>query len=525
MTARRSLALALTFVVALGAARADVLLLKDGRRFEGTVKSRTAREIVFETRFGELTFPMAQVSRVERGKTPAQEFAERWKSCAGPEAFYALGRWAEEHDLASEARKAMKRVRELDPDHEGAARWLGLVQHRGRWMTPEERDRAVAEREEAAMRERGLVLHDGQWVTLADKAKLDRGLVRHEGRWLTPEEKKRLEGLVLWNGEWVGADFARAQEHATEVLRRAGVAGHVSVGTSAAVAGPFDAAFLDSIAAGLDRGRERFDGLFACAPGPALCGGRLPEFYVWGYDSEPYLRTAEHLTSLTDRVPPGWADAVKGTHGFVYWHPFCVSSARAWGRPEDDLAGHSYHHLGHVLINRHRYTGRLLPPWFDEGFASLLEFHVHGRNAVFCVSGPETVVRRGSTSSDRVEYAFDTQEFRRGTWRETLRAALDTEELAGRTFDRLAQKRIGELTLIDVAMAMGVVSWLEAAGEGALDRFQGVLQATAPDPPERVIHEGVERHARYDRAFAAAVGTGWRDADEAWRTWFRTTQR
>ncbi len=219
-------------------------------------------------------------------------------------------------------------------------------------------------------------------------------------------------------------------------------------------------------------------------------------------------------------MPPGWADAIKKTHGFVYWDPFCLSSARVMGRPMDDLAGHSYHHWGHLLLNRTGYDGKLLPPWYDEGFSSLFEFKLHGRNALFCIAHQPGYDTGGATSTKRVEFTFDTKEFRKGTWAQALVEALEAKDPRIASFDKLAQKQIGELNMIDIAMGMAVTLWLDKQGEGAIRRFHDTLRATAPAPPQRVILKGIDRQGRYDKAFQAAVQLNWREADQAWRKWF-----
>jgi hypothetical protein len=504
-------------------AGADVIHLKDGRRFEGTVKQETKVQVVFTTDFGDMTFKRAEISKIERGQTLRQQFDSRFRSAKTAADFFELGLWAEKNKQRALARRAMRKAKELEPNHDGANGWLGLVKYKGQWMTTEEQAALLRKEHEADMLKRGLVRHGDEWVTVAQKQKLDAGLVYHEGRWMSPEDKRRAEGFILVDGQWVAAHVAIATQHMTEVLGIADTVGEVVLGPDVAVAGPFERSFLEPIVAGLGVGRAWFDAHFAAPPGIALLGGRAAEFYVWGRDGAHYTNTVDHLAKLTDTVPEGWAEAVAKIHGFVYWDPFCISSARAKGRPLEDLAGHCFHHWGHLLLNRHRYDGRLLPPWFDEGYASLFEFRTHRRNAVFCLGKPAAIVTEtgGRTKARRktVEYVFDSKLFRRGTWRETLAGALRDGQTKMQSFDELARKQFGELTLLDIAMGMGICLWLEGQ-EGALERFHAALRKDAPKAPQRVLFSTGPRQARYDRAFQAAVGMDWRAADRAWRAWF-----
>lgn len=505
-------------------ALADVLLLKDGRRFEGTVKKETSKEVVFTTEFGDLTFKMSEVSKIEKGKTKNQEFNERYKAAKTAKEFYELGVWADENRMRTNAKRAMRKAKDLEPQHEGANTWLGLTKYKGQWVTAEELEQLKKRDHASEMKKRGLVEHGGEWVTLEEKAKLDAGLVYHEGKWVTLEVKKRAEGFVLKDGEWVLFHIMKAEESCNEVLKLAKAKkGKVVIGADHAVAGPFDTEFLEDISIGLARGRAWFDSQFQANPGVSLLGGRAAEFYVWGRDSEQYTSTVDHLAAQTDSVPPGWADVVKKTHGLMYWDPYCCSSARAKGRPLEDLGGHSYHHWGHLLLNRHRYDGKLLPPWFDEGFAALFEFRTHDRNAVFCLGKPATIVSEvtGRTSGKRkvTEYVFETEAFRKGEWGQTLGDAIKDETASLPTLDQLAKTQFGELTLLDIGMASVICMWLES-NEGALERFHASLRTTAPAPPSRILFDTPARRARYDTAFQAAMGVSMVEADKAWRAWF-----
>jgi hypothetical protein len=74
--------------------------------------------------------------------------------------------------------------------------------------------------------------------------------------------------------------------------------------------------------------------------------------------------------------------------------------------------------------------------------------------------------------------------------------------------------------MVDILCGMAIVAWLEEQGGESLARFHAELRRSAPPVPERVILLGRDRQAAYDRAFGAATGRGWRDADQAWRAWF-----
>lgn len=520
-TSRTRALLSLFVALALFAAPlfADTFVMKDGRRIEGKLKSETADAYVVESSVGQLELKKSDVKERVKGLTPREEYAAREKLAKSAEDFFQLGEYATANKIKLLATKAYERAIGLDPNHAGARTALGHVQYKGEWMTPAERDVRQAADEEAQMLARGLVRWKERWVTPAEKQKLEQGLEQRGGKWMSADEAKRFDGLEKAGEQWYprGEALARQGVLAAEKVLGKPLALHVNA--QAAIAGDWDAKVLATTGEHVLAAREWFDELFGVEPGLKLLGGRLAEFYLWNRDSEPYKKTVEHFAALTPTVTPEWAPVVKERHGFVWIDPYACSSARVWNRPDDDLVGHCIHHWGHMLLGRLGYDGRLLPPWYDEGFASLTEFRRFQRNAVFCRAA-STIVGTTGTSAKKsaASFNFDPSLFREGEWPATLRKALDAKAVP--SFDRLAQLDVGQLELLDIACGMAICWWLEDKGADALAKFHAEVRKSQPKPPDRVILLVKERQAQYDAAFKAAVGLGWRDADAAWRAWF-----
>lgn len=510
-------------------AQADVVVTKDGRRIEGKITLDSADKVRIATGAGEIEVARKDVASIERGLTKLEELKEREKSAKSAEEHFQLGRWADEQKMRTQAKRLMLRAVELDAQHEGANTWLGRVSYKGRWMTPEERDKARATDEASEMAAKGLVRWQDKWVTPDEKAHLEKGEVLVDGKWISFEDAQRRNGLELFEAKWLPRAEAFARNDAQAVRKLANVPMNVHLGEDALVSGPVDAEQFEAMRDGLARGRAWFDAQFAAPAGLALFGGRYAEFYVFE-DDAAYHATIPHFASLTTTLPEGWAPRVKNTFGFLWWDPYPLSSARLWKRAPADLVGHCYHHWGHLLLNRHGYDGRLLPPWFDEGVASLLEFRTHERNAVFCKGsrkdrpepeGPTTggPKRDSGTKAGKVPPvrkdvpAFDPNAMRDGAWLAALRAGLKDVP----SFDRLASLQFDELEGPDIAASMGIVEWLES--KNGLAKFHAKLRELAPKPPARVLTETWERERCYDAAFKDAAGIGWREADQAWRAW------
>ncbi|HEY6554340.1 MAG TPA: hypothetical protein VI669_13365 [Vicinamibacteria bacterium] len=156
---RRLGAIVFTFSLA-SALGADEIHLVGGGRISGEIVERTATRIVLETGPGRVTLPMGRVTKVMVSPSALSEFRERARGLAPGDAagWAALGQWAEQRDLATQAREAYQRAVAIDPAHPQANAGLGRALVDGRWLSEEESYRA-----------QGLVPLDGAWVTPSER--------------------------------------------------------------------------------------------------------------------------------------------------------------------------------------------------------------------------------------------------------------------------------------------------------------------------------------------------------------------
>lgn len=530
----RAVLVCVALVAFAAIASADVVVLKDGRRIEGSVVSEANGIVKVQTSFGEQTFKASDVAAIERSKTRSQELSDRWRAAKTAEDFFQLGKWAEERKLAADAKKCFVRAIEVDATHAGAHTALGHVLYKGEWLTPAERELRMARDLEAEMTARGLVRWRDQWVTPEEKEHFEKNEVLVDGKWIPFEAAQRAQGLELCGTEWLPRAEAHARNDVRATAEVAKVEFALALGPDAIVAGTASQTVVDQIGAGLVTGRAWFDGVYAPPRGLELFAGRRAELYVF-LANEPYLATVPHLAALSPTLPQGWGDAVARAHGLFFIDPWPVSSVRKWFRPEADVVGHSYHHWGHLLVARLGYDGRLLPPWYEEGIAALLEFRVHQRNTVFCrgrastetASGPSTgepggkappatKTKRGAVPPPATGPDFDPKTLAAGEWRAALKKNLAAGTVVD--FDHLATREFTQLESADIATAMAIVEWLEE--QKALRAFHDALRKAAPLAPLRVLENPYERMACYEHAFQSAVKLSTKQADEAWRQWF-----
>lgn len=508
--------LLLLVLVLSGNLRADTLELKDGRTFEGKLTKKTATVVAIETTYGTFEFKRSEVASITEGKSPKELYGEKWKAAKTAQDFYELGVWAKEKRMARNAKKCMKRAIELDPAHAEAQRWLGNVEYKGEWMSPKEREERRAADKAAEMAKQGLVEHEGRWVTPVEKRRLEKGLVEYEGEWMTFEELQGRKGLILFEGAWIPKALSKTRRAVAAVEEAAGVSFVEGFCDHGIVVGPPAAeGHVAEIVAGLPRGRAWFDRTFQLEPGDWLFRGELPEFYLFVED-EPFGKSLPHFERLGKYLPPKWSEMVKEQTGFYWWDPVPTSVVRRAHRSVDHLVGHSYHHWGHLMTNSLNYAGTLLPPWFDEGLASLIELRTHGVNEVFCIGEDFPPTEGGTVAKSRKLRVTIAKDVRAGRFRDAVQRGLEDQTVI--SFDKLCALEFNQLSLLDIAASMTIVEWLESQ-EGALPRFHAALRESQPKAPTRVITEARERLAAYDTAFQAACGLPWRGADQAWREW------
>lgn len=226
---KRLVTTALGCILLTAVARADVVVLKDGRQIEGTVIEQTDQRVVIQTRFGINEFSAAEVERVDRKATPQEEFKSRRASAEGDaKALYELYLWAQGNGLKGEAKRVLRDVIEIDPDHENARKLLGYVRHDGEWMTAKEKASREAAAEQKAKEGQGFVRYRGEWITPEEKEKREneaKGLIEVDGEWVNKKEYERrkaegeqaeerrqklAEGLYEVNGKWVPKAEAEA---------------------------------------------------------------------------------------------------------------------------------------------------------------------------------------------------------------------------------------------------------------------------------------------------------------------------
>lgn len=153
---------ALPFLTALALATpvvADEVLLEGGGTVRGRVLEQTETHVVVEVGPGRVTLPASRVVAIRLGKSALDEWYARSARLAANDAdgWLALGLWARDHGLYTQAREAFERVLVVQPHNPIANAAVGRVRLGDRWVSEEE-------------------------------SYLARGFVRYRGRWITREE-------------------------------------------------------------------------------------------------------------------------------------------------------------------------------------------------------------------------------------------------------------------------------------------------------------------------------------------------
>jgi hypothetical protein len=155
----------------LATARGDVFVLTTQGEVRGELLNpddSPRRTYVVKTPGGGTVILAADQVKEVRPQTPAEIKYDRYRGdCPDTAAgHWKMAEWCRENRLSKQRQAHLKRVLELDPDHEQARHALGYSQISGRWVTQEQ-----------VMRERGYVKSKhapGKWVLPQEEALLEK---------------------------------------------------------------------------------------------------------------------------------------------------------------------------------------------------------------------------------------------------------------------------------------------------------------------------------------------------------------
>jgi hypothetical protein len=154
---------------------ADIISLRGGGDVKGVIipDSSRPKSVVIQTEAGTkpLVFSKDQVVSVLRERSALDEYLKRRdKIESTAQAHYDLGLWCESNKLSGPAQVHFQRALELDKSFGPAHKKLGHVER------------------------------DGKWYTF-DELRQQQGLVLYKGRWTTPQEKERYEARAAASSE------------------------------------------------------------------------------------------------------------------------------------------------------------------------------------------------------------------------------------------------------------------------------------------------------------------------------------
>ena len=175
------------------AAPSEVFILKGGGRVEGKLlnpdQSPRTRYVVKTTGGVEITIEADQVKQKLHQNAAEIEYEKIRPGYPDTvEGQWAAAGWCLEHHLIPQRKTHLKRILELDPDHEEARRALGYSQVEGQWKTQEE-----------VMLERGFRWFKGRW-----RLPQEIELMERKGK-VEVAEREWFGKIKMWRG-WLGTN-------------------------------------------------------------------------------------------------------------------------------------------------------------------------------------------------------------------------------------------------------------------------------------------------------------------------------
>lgn len=170
----------------LRAMAAETLVLKSGARITGEVVANEDTDkdsVTIKTADGvRLTLAKSQIEKWLRHRPGELEYEKIRSNYADTvEGQWALAEWCREHSLTAQREIHLKRILELEPNHEKAHAGLGHTRIGGQWTTQEE-----------VMRKQGMVFYKGRWRLPQEKE------LEEQKRQTEMAEKEWKKKLKMW---------------------------------------------------------------------------------------------------------------------------------------------------------------------------------------------------------------------------------------------------------------------------------------------------------------------------------------
>lgn len=170
----------------LRAMAAETLVLKSGARITGEVVTKDDADedsVTIKTADGvRLTLAKSDIKQRLRQRPGELEYEKiRTRYADTVEGQWALAEWCRERNLTAQRETHLKRILELDPNHEKAHAGLGHSRIGGQWTTQEE-----------VMRKQGMVFYKGRWRLPQEKE------LEEEKRRAEMAEKEWKKKLKMW---------------------------------------------------------------------------------------------------------------------------------------------------------------------------------------------------------------------------------------------------------------------------------------------------------------------------------------
>lgn len=179
----------------------ETVITRDNRLYRGFV-SETRNTVTVRWPGGDISLPLSDIARRTPIESPNDVYQRRlaklMKSRPTAKQLMALADEARDAIGLTATIEILRQVIAIAPDHAEARQRLGFERRDGRWLTRRAaRYRDLIEHEKA-QEANGLVDYRGQWVTPAERQHLARGQVSHKGKWMAPTVR---DALIVEEGE------------------------------------------------------------------------------------------------------------------------------------------------------------------------------------------------------------------------------------------------------------------------------------------------------------------------------------
>ena len=387
-------------------AEAHEVVMNDGTRHEGEIVENDEATVVIETTFdGKKVLDRANVKSLDTSTPPLRhQFAFRASEAKGDGSkLWGLHKWARSKGFKDELTEILEAIVALNPKDARARKKLGHKKVDGRWMSSEEEQRYLVEKQTEEMKAKGFVLYEGKWVSKEEKEAREKGLIKDGDDWVTEAEWHKRRGEIFVDGKWIRLGEEAGKAYHKELVGATRLKVSYTWGPHFDVYSESQRKTTKRVLDAAEKGYAEMRRVLQPA-GEDYPEDERERIQIALFKKAPaYVRFSKWFNEREkcEELVPSWLRAVQRQHSFWWTHPAKMVAVYQFPNTDKTFASNVLHNLGLVMLTRYKINFLYPSVWLQEGFAYYVEMKTQGYTLSFTLGkGSASAGEKGPVWAD-----------------------------------------------------------------------------------------------------------------------------